>query len=531
MSLTFVAIQVTVRTKVRAIIKESAERTGKAVEHGRASRAIESALLARLVEENPAFLSAINPRGEARPTLIEHQLRRLRLVYELAAVSNTRGEVLGAVVGESSATVRLRDGGVRMDTPGLKNVDGVLYETTTVPIHARSEIAGNLTVGARFNLDAFKHGGEAGLLRDGRLVESTLTKAQNAEVERQLRPACARTGCELRISGADYAVAPIARTPSGASLGPSHQLFSIRSIDKESATLTRGFRLVLAMIGVLCALAAICISALASRTVSKPLKELAAHIENCEAGGRYLVDFPVNSPTREVNLVAASLNRASHTLRHSQASLDNVYLEFVETMAQALDARDPYTAGHSNRVSQYSAAIAKEMRLAPAEAELIRIGAQLHDIGKIGIPDQLLQKPGYLTPEEYEIVKLHPQIGKRILERVGQFAKFLPIVELHHEDQDGRGYPYGLKGREIPLAVRIVHVADVFDALTSNRAYRNAIPPVRAFETLEACAGTHFDRDVVSAFAAVLASRGILEEIGLEQLALEQLAPVPVLRA
>lgn len=528
MSLTFVAIQVTVRTKVRAIIQESAERTGKAGEHGRASRAIESVLLARLVDQTPGLLSALNPRSVARHTVIEEQLRLLRegLGYELVAVSNTRGEVLGALLGESSATVRLRGGGVRIDTPGLKDVAGVLYETTTVPIHAHSEIAGSLTVGARFNLDAFKYEGEAGLLRDGRLVESTLTKAQNAEVERQLRPACARTGCELRISGDVYSIAPITRTLSGASLGGSYQLFSIRSIDKESTTLTRGFHAVLPMIGLLCALAAISISALASRTVSRPLKELVEHIEKGEADGRFSIDFPVNSPTREVNLVAASLNRASHTLRHSRASLDNVYVEFVETMAQALDARDPYTAGHSNRVSEYSAPIAKEMQLAPAEAELIRVGAQLHDIGKIGIPDQLLQKPGYLTPEEYEIVKLHPQIGKRILERVGQFGKFLPIVELHHEDQDGRGYPYGLKGREIPLAVRIVHVADVFDALTSNRAYRKAMPPVRALETLAACAGTHFDPDVVSAFAAVLAARGTLEQIGLEQL-----VSVPMLRA
>ena len=205
-------------------------------------------------------------------------------------------------------------------------------------------------------------------------------------------------------------------------------------------------------------------------------------------------------------------------LEDSNRRFDRACIEFVETMAQALEARDPYTAGHSNRVRDYSVAIARAMRLPPEEVEIIRVGAQLHDIGKIGIPDAVLQKTAYLTPDEYELVKLHPQIGKRILERVGRFEKYLPIVELHHEDLDGGGYPYGLRGAEVPLAVRIVHVADVYDALTSNRAYRDALPLQTAQEIIELSAGTQFDPDVVRAFSAILNLQNLAPDPGLARL-------------
>jgi HD-GYP domain-containing protein (c-di-GMP phosphodiesterase class II) len=229
--------------------------------------------------------------------------------------------------------------------------------------------------------------------------------------------------------------------------------------------------------------------------------------------------FPENSPTSEINQLAASLNRAARAVAVSNERLDHAAIEFIETMAQALDARDPYTAGHSNRVSDYATAIATAMGVPADQIEIIRVGAQLHDIGKIGIPDAVLQKAGYLTPEEYELVKLHPQIGKRILERVAQFEKYLPIVELHHEDMDGRGYPYGLKGGEVPLAVRIVHVADVFDALTTDRAYRQAMTLQRAHEIIELCSGTQFDPQVVEAFTATFGAK-----IGLQTGAMEPVA-------
>src|SRR3984957_11082807 len=226
-------------------------------------------------------------------------------------------------------------------------------------------------------------------------------------------------------------------------------------------------------------------------------RDLKNAVRESERTGRFTPNFPMNSSLLEVNRQAAALNAAARSVQHSQDDLDGAYLQFVETMAQALDARDPYTAGHSLRVASYSHMLALEMGLSKAEAESIRIAAQLHDIGKIGIPDVVLQKPGMLTPEEYGLIKLHPQIGRRILEKVGRFEGLLAVVELHHENHDGSGYPFGLSGHKVPIDARIVHVADAFDAMTTSRSYRVALPLRAAIQELERNAGRMFEPTAV----------------------------------
>ena len=135
--------------------------------------------------------------------------------------------------------------------------------------------------------------------------------------------------------------------------------------------------------------------------------------------------------------------------------------------------------------------------LPPEEVEVIRLGALLHDIGKIGVPDDVLRKPGALTEAEFDCIKTHPVLGARILRSVPFLAPHIPIVELHHERPDGRGYPNGLRGDDIPLAARIVHVADAYDAMTSARAYRAARPSEEALKELWRCAGTEFHAEIV----------------------------------
>lgn len=269
---------------------------------------------------------------------------------------------------------------------------------------------------------------------------------------------------------------------------------------------SRGFLTALPLLGLALVLLAFGLATSVSRVLSRPLHRLVARLEQIQTSGGWEADFPEDSATREVNLLAAAINRAATAVAHSNEQLDQAALDFVETMTQALDARDRYTAGHSKRVSEYATAIAVTMGLSPVEIETIRWGARLHDIGKIGISDSVLSKPGHLTPEEYEMIKLHPQIGRKILERMAAFEQYLPFVELHHEDFDGQGYPHGLKGYQVPLAVRIVRVADVFDALTTDRSYRQAIPFDRALEMIESLAGVKFDPDVVRAFRATLGS-------------------------
>jgi HD-GYP domain-containing protein (c-di-GMP phosphodiesterase class II) len=197
---------------------------------------------------------------------------------------------------------------------------------------------------------------------------------------------------------------------------------------------------------------------------------------------------------------AMEFRRSAKILQESKSHLEEAVLQFVETMAQALDARDKYTAGHSDRVSINSTVIAEAMRLVPEEIEIIRMGARLHDIGKIGIPDTVLQKPGKLAEDEYALIRLHPQIGKKILEKMEGLQKYLPIVELHHEDYDGGGYPYGLNGQSVPVGVRIVHVVDVFDAITSDRAYRKARSREDMVAIMSSESGKQFDPAVLAAF-------------------------------
>lgn len=241
-------------------------------------------------------------------------------------------------------------------------------------------------------------------------------------------------------------------------------------------------------------------------------RDLKAAVLESERTGRFTPSFPEDSPLNEVNRLAAALNGAARSIVRSQADLDAAYLQFVETMAQALEARDPYTAGHSLRVAAYSHALAQAMGLPPDDAETIRIAAKLHDIGKIGIPDTVLQKPGLLTPEEYGLIKLHPQIGRKILEKVGRFDSLLAVVELHHENHDGTGYPYGLTGHNVPIAARIVHVADSFDAMTTTRSYRSARSLRSATHEIERNAGRMFDPVVAKAFLKLIAEGQI--EIG-----------------
>jgi len=183
--------------------------------------------------------------------------------------------------------------------------------------------------------------------------------------------------------------------------------------------------------------------------------------------------------------------------------IEELFLEGVQSLASALDARDAYTRGHSARVALYSMRMARQLGLSDAEVQLTELGAGLHDIGKIGVTDEILLKPGKLTDEEYKSLMEHPVIGARILDNLLKNApEALSIVRSHHERLDGRGTPDGLAGDEIPVQVRIVTVADSFDAMTTARPYRGARSAEAAFVELRRCAGTQFDPDVVEAMIA-----------------------------
>jgi hypothetical protein len=174
--------------------------------------------------------------------------------------------------------------------------------------------------------------------------------------------------------------------------------------------------------------------------------------------------------------------------------------QLLESMADTVDLRDPYTGGHSRRVTELTIGILRELDMQGTSAELIIAAARVHDIGKIGIPDRVLNKPGMLTAEERAIMETHPERGADLLRRYPDFAQGVEIVRHHHERWDGAGYPHRLKGTDIPLGARIVAVADSFDAMTSDRPYRPALPVRKAVEILRAGRGEQWDSVIVDAF-------------------------------
>ncbi len=195
----------------------------------------------------------------------------------------------------------------------------------------------------------------------------------------------------------------------------------------------------------------------------------------------------------------------AHMESRAASDADAATLETVASLAGAMDAKDKYTRGHSQSVSNYAVALASALDLPPGEVERIRLAAFFHDIGKIGIPESILNKPGPLTPEERDIMKQHPVIGARqILKPVTALRDIVPLVEYHHEAWDGSGHPMGLKGENIPLGARIVSIVDAFHALTSNRPYRDAMPLEDAIAILQEGAGKTWDPGLVEKFVEML---------------------------
>ena len=198
------------------------------------------------------------------------------------------------------------------------------------------------------------------------------------------------------------------------------------------------------------------------------------------------------------------IKRINNELLISNQKLEQAYLENIQTLRYTVEAKDPYTRGHSDRVSEYSVLLGKKLGVSEEDLNTLKIGGLFHDIGKIGIPDRILLKEGKLTDEEYEEIKKHPSIGANILSDAEAFQNILPIVKHHHERYDGNGYPDKLQGENIPYIARIATVADTFDAMTSRRTYRDSLPIDFVKEEFERCSGTQFDPKIAKVFLDIL---------------------------
>jgi putative nucleotidyltransferase with HDIG domain len=280
---------------------------------------------------------------------------------------------------------------------------------------------------------------------------------------------------------------------------------------------------VLALVAVLMSIG---LSIYAAERITHPLKIL---IDSSRAIARGDFSQRVQLESRtEIGELAETFNQMSEELEQFVLDLKNaaaqnreLFMSSIQMLAGAVDEKDPYTRGHSDRVTRYSMMIAKDLGLSDDAIEVVRVSAQLHDVGKIGIEDRILKKPGALTDEEFAIMKTHTTKGANILRPVAQLKEMIPGIELHHESLDGRGYPHGLKGDEIPLLPRIIAVADTFDALTTNRPYQKAFDTQEALGIIRKLSGKRLDP------AAAVALIGIYQrgEISMQHVS----PPTPVI--
>ena len=260
------------------------------------------------------------------------------------------------------------------------------------------------------------------------------------------------------------------------------------------------------LISVVSVLLALTFALMATRWLSRPIQKLAETSHEI-ATGHFDRRVPTEGMTLEVVELAEDFNRMSEYLenyieRLQRAATANreLFISSIRAFAAAIDAKDPYTRGHSERVARYSRAIARYLGLPKDIQERVWISAVLHDIGKIGVEDQVLLKMGRLTDDDFEKMKQHPVIGADIVEPISALRDMLPGIRWHHEAWNGGGYPDGLKGEEIPMMARIIGVADTFDAITTNRPYQTASPPEFALKTIKKLTGTRFDARIVTAF-------------------------------
>lgn len=262
-------------------------------------------------------------------------------------------------------------------------------------------------------------------------------------------------------------------------------------------------------------LLAIVVGVIFASNIARPIRALAERTREIAAGNyAQRAEIGTHNEIGELadnfNLMSGAIEKSIEQLRKAASENHQLFISSVRMLAAAIDAKDPYTRGHSERVARYSIAIGKNLSLPEREMRNLRISALLHDVGKIGIDDRILRKPGALSEDEFEVMKGHPAKGAAIMSGVAQLIDIVPGMKYHHEKWAGGGYPDGLEGEQIPMQARIVAIADTFDAMTTNRPYQKAMELGYVVEKIRTFAGTRFDPAVVEAFINAV-SRGDIQ--------------------
>ena len=431
--------------------------------------------------------------GETARLTLEDQLGELCQTagLDLLAVSSARGEAIAGVMRKDDEVVPFRFESKQVPARGFFTNGRETWQITSMPLNQGDETIAVVSIGQKPDFDAF--GMPVVLTRGGSIVHSTVSGIDTNALQQGLESCTEKPECDLNINGTSFLSFASAATPDP----QGYEIRSLANVEEKQRPVQATVRRVFIGLGAAGILGAVITTIFSTRSVISPVSFIAQHLRESASSGRLLTIHTNDYQIREIREMIQGFNRAALAIREGEDSLRRAYLQFVGSLASAVDARDPYTAGHSARVADLSCRIAVSLGFSSEEVSTLRIGALLHDVGKIGIPDQILGKPERLDAAEFEIIKQHPVIGRRILEGVHGFEPYLDVVELHHENWDGTGYPHGRAGEDVPLPVRIVHVADAYDAMTSDRPYRRGLSQAKAVQILQANAGTQFDPHIV----------------------------------
>ncbi len=497
----FAAVQILVQHAVRDQLVASLRQTHESIARMQSKNEARDSRLLRILGENATLkaglqlLLAAPDSRDARIT-VEDQLREMTetLGFDFLMISSPAGKPLAGVFRVENQFPPIDFSRTHAPLHGLLTLGASSYQIGSTSIDQGEENLGTLSIGERLDFSGFST--PVVLQHNGEAVESTLAGISHAEIQSSLRDCGLSADCEVRLRNDTY----VSASMKSLSFGEGYTIRTFQNLDAANRPVQTALHTVFLIAGVGALLAALVMSAVSSRSIVKPIAALVDRLRESEKTG-VLPEFRVLATSiKEIGELTESFNHAGAAIRDARRTLQRAYVEFVGSLASALDARDPYTAGHSRRVSEYSIAIGRQLGLDGEQLDDLRIGALLHDIGKIGVPDNILQKAGKLNNEEFGILRQHPTIGRRILEGVKGFHPYLPVVELHHENWNGKGYPLGLEQDRTPLQARIVKIADAYDAMTSDRPYRRGMSDAEAVRRLEEASGTEFDTVIVQAF-------------------------------
>jgi putative nucleotidyltransferase with HDIG domain len=512
----FTGVTLNVRARVRAAVSEKLVAGQRMLSELEQRRARELRVQVATLAENPILRNAVatykiemTPTNAAyRPGMlaaIRRELEKIaaRTATDVLAVTDDAGTVL-AVAGRRHADwpleTQVRTSLTESGTEYVAMPSGV-FQFASAPLALQNTTVGTLQLAKaldrRYAEELSTLSGAATLVASGEKVIATTLPADLANA---LAPEVLQTLPSHEIvdlNGSEYAV-KLLFTDGDA---------RVYALDSVAAS-TRGpmqsaFRAT--MFIALCSFGLATIASVwLARSISRPIDTLSRSLSEMTKTRDFEHPVAPTGSSLEVDALTGAFNTLMQSVNMAESEKQSAYLGSIKALAMALDARDPYTAGHSERVSVLSVAVGRQMGLPEDQLEVIRLGALLHDIGKIGISDAVLRKPGPLTPEEFDLIREHPSMGAKILRSVPFLLPHLPIVEGHHERPDGLGYPHHLRGEQIPIGARIVHVVDAYDAMTSARAYRRARSSTEALRELWRHAGSQFDPEVVQALTAAV---------------------------